>query len=138
MQQFTFHDCSDRVDVVFGDSLESIGDSAFTKCSSLGPRVIFPDKLAKIGEDAFHSCTALESIEWGKYLTTLGDSAFYLTALKTLILPEKLTVLAFAVFAANLYLERVVVTNKTNPLNSALPHFRAAGYSNTSSCHQPR
>lgn len=62
--------------VTFGESskLRTIGDSAFSGCSSLTTCVL-PDTVEKIGKEAFYK-TALTSVTFGSKLTTLGESAF--------------------------------------------------------------
>ena len=73
-----FIDCYFLVSIVIPNSVTSIENNAFCRCSSL-ELVIFESesKLISIGYDAFKNCTLLGSIEIPGSVTYIGDSAFY-------------------------------------------------------------
>ena len=62
--------------LVIPDGVTSIGDFAFTDCSSL-ESVTIPDSVESIGDYAFSSCTSLTSVSIGKGVTSIGSHAFY-------------------------------------------------------------
>ena len=64
--------CSSLESVVIGDSVTSIGESAFRGCSSL-ESVVIGDSVTSIGSSAFSSCDSLRDVyytgteeEWGQ------------------------------------------------------------------------
>ena len=64
------------------DSVTSIGDSAFSSCSSL-ESVIIPNSVTKIGSGAFSSCSSLTSITIPDSVTLIGSYVFqYCSSLK--------------------------------------------------------
>ena len=69
-----------------GVAVKSIGDFAFSYCTSL-TSVEIPDSVTSIGESAFSGCTSLTSIEIPDSVTSMDGSAFgNCLALKTIII----------------------------------------------------
>ncbi len=61
---------------VIPDSVTSIGDCAFSDCTSL-TSITIPDSVTSIGNSAFSTCTSLTSIEIPDSVTSIGGAAFY-------------------------------------------------------------
>ena len=57
------------------DTVTSIGESAFYKCSRL-EKITLPQKLTVIERDAFSGCTSIKGVSLGKNITEIGSSAF--------------------------------------------------------------
>ena len=60
---------------VIPNSVTSIGDGAFSYCSSLHS-VFIPDSVTSIGDCAFWDCNSLSKIVIPSSVTSIGDSAF--------------------------------------------------------------
>ena len=58
-----------------GDRVTSIGDSAFSDCSSL-TSVTIPDSVTSIADYAFYSCSSLTSVTIPDSVKSIGDYAF--------------------------------------------------------------
>ena len=69
-----FYD-SNITSVVIPDTVTSIGDYAFSSCSSL-TSITIPSSVTSIGMAAFHSCDSLTSITIPSGVTSIGDSTF--------------------------------------------------------------
>ena len=57
------------------DSVTSIGDYAFSRCSSL-TSIEIPDSVTSIGEGAFNKCRSLASVVIGNSVTNISEYAF--------------------------------------------------------------
>ena len=61
--------------MTIGNSVTSIGWSAFNRCTSL-MSVTIPDSVTIIGNYAFEDCRGLTNVIIGDGVTSIGDSAF--------------------------------------------------------------
>ncbi len=115
--QSAFSGCTRLQNVIFedGSRVTSIGDSAFTGCSSLSA-ITIPASVATIGATAFRNCTALSNIsfeeaeEGSAAEISIGNSAFSgCTSLTSITLPAHLTELNTGTFAGCTTLQNVYV-----------------------------
>lgn len=74
--------------------------------------VVISDNVCEIGECAFYRCENLESVQFGKSVYSIGESAFQNTALLSVELPETLAEIDSAIFYECENLETVVYNNK--------------------------
>ena len=63
-------------DVVIPEGVTSIGDSAFSCCTSL-TSVVIPDSVTSIGDSAFYGCFSLAGVVIPESVTEIGDRAFF-------------------------------------------------------------
>ena len=61
--------------VKVNSGVTSIGDTAFSNCSSL-TSIAIPNSVTSIGEGAFYVCSSLTSIAIPNGVTSIGDGAF--------------------------------------------------------------
>ena len=61
--------------VTIGNSVTSIGRSAFCNCSGLAS-VTIPNSVTSIGYEAFYNCSGLTSVTIGNSVTSIGNYAF--------------------------------------------------------------
>jgi hypothetical protein len=81
------------------DSVNSIGDSAFSACHSLTEFRI-PANLTRIPFRAFDDCTRLTNVAFGCHISTIGTNAFaYCSALTSVVLPNSVTNIGYRAFA---------------------------------------
>lgn len=70
-----FNNNSNLERVVLGSNVKSIGNNAFSDCTSL-KSITIPENVAEIGDSAFYGCTNLTSITIPESVTEIGVSAF--------------------------------------------------------------
>ena len=107
-------------------SVTSIGDYAFSNCSSL-KSISLPSSVTSIGERAFESCISLTSITIPSSVKTIGDYAFSsCSSLKSISLPSSVTSIGKRAFVdcSNL---ATVTMEATEP-----PTLGSSAFSNTS------
>ena len=95
-----FLKCTELCAVTIPNSVTSIGNAAFSQCTSLST-VHFPSSLKTIGQDAFSGCTALpHDVALPEGLTTIGQSAFSgCTNTKFVTLPTTVKTIGDSAFA---------------------------------------
>ena len=85
--------------VIIPDSVTSIGNYAFSGCSSLAS-ITIPDSVTSIGSSAFEGCTSLRSVTIGNSVTSIGTYAFaYCTSLTSVTIPDSVTSIGTYAFA---------------------------------------
>ena len=90
-----------------GSQLESIGECAFSGCALL-TTVQLPNHAITIGESAFYGSTLLKGINLDK-VSSIGDFAFYNTALPSITLSADNVVLGYGSFYGCKYLRTVTL-----------------------------
>jgi uncharacterized repeat protein (TIGR02543 family) len=71
-----FYNCTGLTSVTIGNSVTSIGYNEFYDCSGLKSLAI-PNSVTSIGGSAFSGCTGLTSLTIGNSVTSIGSNAFY-------------------------------------------------------------
>ena len=93
-----FYECSSLTSIMIPDSVTSIGDDAFYKCSGL-TGIVIPDSVTSIGDDAFYKCSGLTSIVIPNNMINVGNYVFaYCTSLKWIVIPNSVTSIGEAAF----------------------------------------
>ena len=93
-----FGKCTGLKKVTLKNGVQSIGERAFEKCSSLESVIFENTVLEKISDGAFWGCSALSSIVLPDSVTEIERNAFFETGLRNIQLPEKLTLIGGGAF----------------------------------------
>ena len=82
--EYAFSKCSSLTSITIPNSVTSIGERAFWECSGL-TSVTIPNSVTSISERAFNGCSGLTSVIIGSSVISIGASAFGGTNLKKTI-----------------------------------------------------
>lgn len=105
-----------------GLPVTSIGDEAFSKCSSL-IGVVIPDSVTSIGNLAFASCDNLESVSLGNGVTSIGAAAFYhCIRLYSVTVPNSVTRIGGKAFWDCLKLTKITIGNSVTDIGDGTLH----------------
>jgi hypothetical protein len=100
------------------NTVTSIGDSAFSSCTSL-TGVTIPDSVTSIGDDAFYNCIKLASITIPDSVTNIGYYAFaYCTSLTNIAIPNSVTSIGDSAFYSCTSLTSVTIGNSVINIGS--------------------
>ena len=106
-----FSSCTSLSSIVIPDSVPSIGDWAFSDCTSLS-NIVIPNSVTSIGEGAFSSCTSLSNIVIPDSVTRIGNFAFSnCTSLSNIVISDSVTNIGDDVFYQCSSLTSVVIPN---------------------------
>ena len=119
-----FSGCSSLTSITMPDSVTSIGDYAFSGCSSL-TSITIPDSVTSIGECAFSVCSSLTSITIPDSVTSIGDYAFsFCSSLTSITIPNSVTSIGYSAFSVCSSLTSITIPNSVTSI----------GYSAFSDC----
>ena len=111
-----FSDCTSLANITIPNSVTSIGRYAFSNCTSL-KSITIPNSVASIGDRAFSSCTSLTSVTIPNSVTSIGDYAFYnCTSLENITIPDTVTSIGSSVFSYCTSLENITIPNSVTSI----------------------
>ena len=95
--------------ITFDKDVTSIGEYAFTECSSL-KSISVPNSVTSIGNYAFIDCSSLKSISVPNSVTSIGERAFYkCSQLQSITIPGSVKSMGRSVFSYCTSLEDVTI-----------------------------
>ncbi len=101
--------------VIIPDGVKCIAEGAFE--GSRITDIVMPDSVVSIGDNAFGRCSKLSSVKLSQNLTDIGEYAFSrCTSLTRIELPDSLSVIDQYVFAENGNLVKVVLPKNINDI----------------------
>ena len=96
--QYAFYKCTGLTSITIGNSVTSIGFEAFSGCTGL-TSVTIGNSVTSIGSQAFYGCTGLTSITIGNSVTSISERAFYgCTGLTSITIPDSVTRIGYEAF----------------------------------------
>ena len=105
--------------VVIEDGVTSIGDSAFSYCSSL-TNITIPDSVTSIGDSAFSGCWDLTSITIPDSITTIGESAFSgCSGLTSITIPNSVTSIGAYAFSGCRSLTSITIPDSVTSIGES-------------------
>ena len=111
-----FSECSSLASVTIPNSVTSIGNYAFYVCSSLAS-VTIPNSVTSIGDHAFSRCSSLESVTIPNSVTSIGNYAFfYCSSLASVTIPNSVTSIGNYAFSGCSSLESVTIPNSVTSI----------------------
>ena len=95
--------------VIFGNSVQEIGEYAFYKCYDL-TEISIPSSMETINDYAFENCTSIKTLKCANGIETFGDGSFAeCTALTTVTIPQSTKTLEDCVFKNCINLKNVTI-----------------------------
>ena len=99
--RYTFYEKKLVGELRIPNTVTSIQDYAFFKCTSLSGNLVIPNSVTEIGNNAFNGCTGFNgTLTLSSNLKTIGDNAFYDCSgfTESLTLPNSVTTIGESAF----------------------------------------
>ena len=112
-----FSRCTGLTSVTIGKGVTSIGDGAFSNCTGL-TSITIPDSVTSIGDWVFSRCTGLTSVTIGKGVTSIGSYAFrYCTGLTSVTIGGSVTSIGYEAFSGCRGLTSVTIPDSVTSID---------------------
>ena len=113
-----FSCCSSLSKVVIPTSVTSIGHNVFQGCSSLS-EIVIPDSVTSIGNSAFSGCSSLSKIVIPTSVTSIGDWTFSgCSSLSEIVIPSSVTCIGDDAFHGCRSLSKIVIPSSVTSIGS--------------------
>ena len=113
-----FSDCSSLSKIVIPYSVTNIGDSAFSGCSL--SKIVIPTSVTSIGKGAFWGCHSLSKIVIPTSVTSIGDSAFEdCSFLSEIVIPASVTSIGNRAFSDCHSLSKIVIPSSVTSIGDS-------------------
>lgn len=117
-----FYDCDQLITVNLPANLQVLGDKVFASCNVLQGPVVIPKSMTECGGLVFSGCGNLTEILLEDGLTQLFSRMFYGSAIKTITIPDSITVLAASAFEECRELEYITLPSGLIEIGDAAFH----------------
>ena len=115
---YAFSGCSSLSNIVIPDSVTDIGKCAFSHCSSLS-NIVIPDSVTSIGNDAFLRCSSLSNIVISDSVTSIGNGAFLgCSSLSNIVIPDSVTSIGNYAFSDCSSLSSIVIPDSVTDIGN--------------------
>ena len=119
---YAFSGCSSLSNIVIPDSVTDIGKCAFSHCSSLS-NIVIPDSVTSIGNDAFSDCSSLSSIVIPDSVTDIGNDAFsHCSYLSNIVIPNSVISIGDRAFWDCSFLSNIVISDSVTNIGNGAFH----------------
>ena len=113
---YAFYKCSGLTSITIPNSVTSIGDYAFSDCSGL-TSITIPNSVTRIGDYAFSDCAGLTSITIPNSVTSIGYEAFYgCSGLTSITIPNSVTSIGGRAFQSCTSLTSITIPNSVTSI----------------------
>ena len=113
---WAFSGCSSLSNIVIPSSVTSIGNDAFSKCSSLS-NIVIPSSVTSIGDSAFLGCSSLSKIVIPSCVIKIGNGAFYsCRSLSEIVIPSSVTSIDYGAFSDCSSLSKIVIPSSVTSI----------------------
>ena len=114
-----FSSCSSLSKIVIPSSVTSIGEMAFMNCDSLSD-IVIPSSVTIIGSNAFDDCSSLSNIVIPSSVTSIGDSAFWAcSSLSSIVIPGSVTSIGDFAFWGCSSLSSIVIPSSVTSIGDS-------------------
>ena len=111
--------CSSLTSISIPDSVTSIGNSAFSWCSSL-TSISIPDSVTSIGDNVFYGCKSLTSISIPDSVTSIGNQAFSgCSRLTSITIPDSVTSIGNGAFSGCSRLTSITIPDSVTSIGNS-------------------
>ena len=117
-----FSGCTSLTSVTIPEGVTSIGNNAFSGCTGL-TSVIIPNGVTSIGNGVFSSCSGLTSVTIPSSVTSIGAYAFQWSGLTSVIIPEGVTSIGDEAFDSCSQLKKVVLPESLTDIGGGVFDF---------------
>lgn len=109
-----FSKCSGLTSITIPNNVTSLGDGAFSQCDGL-TSISIPS-VTSIGMGCFRNCTNLTSVELSNSLTIIDQTTFSGCGLTTITIPNGVTTIDYAAFQFCKALTNVIIPSSVNKI----------------------
>ena len=114
-----FYKCSSLTSIVIPNSVTSIGEEVFKGCSSL-TSIVIPNSVTSIGSRSFSECRSLTSVTIGDSVTSIGSYTFeYCYSLTSIVIPDSVTTIGYSAFYDCYSLRSVTIGDSVTSIGSS-------------------